>query len=45
MKRRMGDLPGALDDPRDFVEQDPEDADARREMRVVEKLSRTGRRA
>jgi hypothetical protein len=44
MKRRMGDLPGALDDLRDFVEQDPEDADARREMRVVEKLLESGKK-
>jgi hypothetical protein len=44
MKRRMGDLAGALDDLRDFVAQDPEDADARREMRVVEKLLETGKK-
>jgi tetratricopeptide (TPR) repeat protein len=40
LKRRLGDLDGALDDLREAVAQDPEDPDVRRELRLCERQAR-----
>jgi len=40
IRRRVGDLDGAMDDLRLAVEQDPEDVDAARELKLLERAEK-----